>query len=186
MAYFFAMIIREDVIDRYAEIAAARHERRVQDIIAITDQEVMDRIGAVEPDVVETDVLYSHFHSRRDSFYSLTGFTIDEFDMLWLHVEEKFSSSGRGRKSKISPKDILILLLHYIRRYPRVEEQSSIFSLRPSTIQNILTKYIPIIAQVLKKTSSTLLQEKNQFMRRTSQIVHTSLMLQYKKSTSHS
>ena len=142
--------VRHTVIDKYIELMRLRHERRIQDIIDITDQEVMERLGVEEDDIIETDVLYKHFTDKRESFFALTGFTIDEFDKLWPHVEQKLSSPGKGRKSKISPKDILIIILHYLRRYPRVEEQASIFSLKPSTLQNIISKYLPLMAQALK------------------------------------
>lgn len=145
------IVVREDRLNRYAEASEARHERRIQDIIDITDQEVMDRLGTEEAEDMEKDVLYKHFQQHSENFFAFTGFTPDEFERIWAHVEKEFTTSKKGRKQKISPKDILLILLNYIRRYPRIEEQCAIFSLKPSTLENILSKYIPLMAQALKQ-----------------------------------
>lgn len=145
------IVIREDRLNRYSETSQARHERRIQDIIDITDQEVMDRLGTEEPEDIEKDVLYRHFQHNSENLFAFTGFTQDEFEKIWDHVAEEFMTSKKGRKQKISPKDILLILLNYIRRYPRIEEQCAIFSLKPSTLENIIAKYIPLMAKALKQ-----------------------------------
>ena len=145
------IVIKSDKLNKYAEMSQARHEARIQEVIAITDQEVMDRIGAEESEEVQEDVLYGHFQENLPSFYSLTGLHMAEFDKLWKHAEDEFSSPSRGRKTKISPRDTLIIIMHYLRRYPRIEEMAAIFSLKPSTLQATISKNIPLLAKILKR-----------------------------------
>jgi len=152
MCHLAIMItINADRIAKYSSANAARHEAKIQEIMEITDQEVQESLGTEEPKEIQRDVLYEHFKSNQSSFYSLTGFQITEFEKLWIHVEKAFTAPARGRKPKISAKDIIILLLHYLRRYPRVEQIAAIFSLKSSTVQAIITKYIPILAEIMKR-----------------------------------
>lgn len=143
--------IKEDKLNKYTEAIASRHEDRIRRVMEITDQEVMEQLGAEEPEEISPDVLYDHFQSKPSSFYALTGFQLKEFDMLWDHLASVFTVQTKGRKPKISPRDIVIIVLHYLRRYPRIEEMAAIFSLNPSTLQSIIDKYIPKFAAVMKR-----------------------------------
>lgn len=148
----FSMIAsQERKLSLYAEAAERRHKARVQSIIDITNQEVTDQLGITETEHDPTkDVIYNIFVGNSSGMYSLTGFLPDEFEKLWCHVEEKFSAPSRGRRPSMSLRDILMVVLHFLRRYPRVEEAAAIFQLKPSTLQSIITKYVPIMASALK------------------------------------
>ena len=119
--------IKEEKLKRWMEASHRRHEARIQAIIDITDREVTEELGIEEPDEVEEDTLYKHLTQTDGSFYALTGFTRDEFDKLWVYLSGPLTSPARGRKAKMSPRDVLIIILHYIRRYPRIEEAAAVF-----------------------------------------------------------
>jgi hypothetical protein len=76
----------------------------------------------------------------------MTGFTIANFDRLHQFNELLFTFKRRGKKTQISPKDILFLLLNYVRRYPRIEEMAAAFDLRTPTLGKILNKAIAVAA----------------------------------------
>ena len=151
ISFFIMIVIKSGKLDKYAEATQARHEARIQEVIDVTDQEVMETITAEEQDEPPQDQLYAHFQENRASFYALTGLSIDEFDKLFAHVENEFAVPSRGRKTKITPRDILILIMHFLCRYPRIEEMAAVFSIKPSTLQATFTKYIPILATILKR-----------------------------------
>ena len=143
---------KEEKMSKLLENLKMKQEARMQKISEITDQEIMEQLGREEPEEIEQDVIFAYLCKNPESFYTLCGFTKDEFEKLFEHLSDSLTNAGRGRKAKISPRDILLVVLYYIRRYPRVEEASSMFSLKPSTLQGIITKYIPIIADVMNKT----------------------------------
>ena len=144
--------IKGEKLNKWLDAVQRRYDARIRDITAITDREVMERLGVEEDENPKEDVLYSRLCEQQGSaFYTLTGFTKDEFDKLFLHVEDALTNTGRGRKGKISPRDILLMILHYFRRYPRIEEASGVFKIKPSTFQGLLSRYIPILADILKK-----------------------------------
>lgn len=143
--------IKEDKLNRWLDSVERRHEARIRNVIEVTDQEVMEQLGKEETENPDEEALYKYFCQKTPQvFYTLTGFTREEFDRLWAHVSEPFTCPSRGRKGKIAGRDILLILLHYIRRYPRIEEMASIFSFKPSTLQGVITKYIPLMAEALR------------------------------------
>lgn len=144
------MQVRSELISKYADAVRVHHEAIAREVLSVTDQEVNDSINQAEETFTEEDVLYDYFQEHPKDFYILTGFRLTEFNSLWPHCLEQFSVSTRGRKSKVSPRDILIILLHYIKRYPRIEEMSVVFHLKTSTLQTLISKYIPILAKVMK------------------------------------
>jgi hypothetical protein len=106
--------------------------------IAVEQEEQMD-----EDDVGVPDVLYPKYKQTPSIFYSMTGFTINEFDRLYQMSEIAFIFKGRGRRTKMSPRDIMYLVLHYTRRYPRIEEMANSFTINSSTLSKLLLKAIP-------------------------------------------
>ena len=103
ISFFIMIVIKSGKLNKYAEVTQARHDARIQEVIDVTDQEVMETITAEEQDEPPQDQLYTHFQENRASFYALTGLSIDEFDKLWTHVENEFAVPSRGRKTKITP-----------------------------------------------------------------------------------
>ena len=121
-------------VSEYAE----RNKQYLQDrrlaIAEVTEAEVQAARGEAQPPVlVETpSVLYS--------FYS---------------ADPEFLFSGKGRKPQISQKDVLILLLHFFRRYPKLEEMAVAYGITASKLSKILDKaiqaayerYVPLLIE---------------------------------------
>ena len=61
--------IKEDKLNKYTEAIASRHEDRIRRVMEITDQEVMEQLGAEEPEEISPDVLYDHFHKMHINSY---------------------------------------------------------------------------------------------------------------------
>jgi hypothetical protein len=106
---------------------------------AINDIQVTENANEVE------DVLCPHFMAVPEQFYSMCGFAIGEFEHLFQLTADKLMFKGRGKKTSISAKDILFLLLHYLRRYPRIEEMAAAFEIKPSTLEKLLHKAIAAV-----------------------------------------
>ena len=53
--------IKEEKLNRWLESVERRHEARIQNVIEVTDQEVMERLGREEPEDVDEDALYKYF-----------------------------------------------------------------------------------------------------------------------------
>lgn len=144
------MDIKTKLLNKYIEKIEEDERTKRQEIAEVTDQEVAELNEDEETEDDDSDKLYTAVSTSPSNFYTLTGFSVVEFNKLYEYVHEKFTSSGRGRKSSISKRDILFILLHYLRRYSRIEEVSAIFGIKTTTLENILQKYIPILAEVLQ------------------------------------
>ena len=76
---------------------------------------------------------------QNDYYYqTITGFSIEELTILLEKSEKCFIQKGRGRKYNINEIDLIVMLLHYLRRYPRFDEGDFFFDMNKSTYQ----KYI--------------------------------------------
>ena len=133
----------------YVSDYAARNrqflEERRNAIAEVTIAEVRAVRGedAVPQAIVETpSVLYSFYINDTEMFYNEVGFSISEFDHLFDLSAGCFIFSGRGRKPQISQKDVLILLLHFFRRYPKLEEMGAAYGMTASKLSKILDKAI--------------------------------------------
>lgn len=69
---------------------------------------------------------------------TITGFTQEELTYLVEKSEGFFEMKGRGRKYHVTQIDLIVIFLHYLRRYPRFEEGSCLFGINKSTYE----KYI--------------------------------------------
>lgn len=139
-----------DKFDRIASLKEARHQQRVAELMELTDAQV-EALNETDESSIQEDHIFKQMSRRPESFFALTGFHLREFDDLFRIVEMPLTPIGRGRRSPLSPRDIFSLILYYLRRYPRYEEAAALFSLRVSTIQNIIKNNIEKIHDVLKK-----------------------------------
>ena len=144
------MNVDTSILGKYITRVKEQEQERAQKIADVTDKEVAELTDDEISEDGEPDTLYQKMSTNPSDFYTLTGFSVGEFDKLYEHVSEKFTINGRGRKSSISKRDILFILLHYLRRYTRIEEASAIFGIKTTTLENIIQKYIPLLAEVLK------------------------------------
>ena len=139
-----------DKFDRIASAREAKHQERVAKLMELTDAQV-DALNETDESSVSEDHIFKQMTSRPESFFALTGFHLREFEELFRMVAMPLTPIGRGRRSPLSPRDIFALILYYLRRYPRYEEAAALFSLRVSTIQNLIKNNIIKIHAVLKK-----------------------------------
>ena len=86
--------------------------------------------------------LYDYLKNDQSAFITMTGFSIANFDRLYAHSDDIFEFKGRGRKPPVQGKDVLILLLNYLKRYPKLEEMSLFFEIKVSTLSAILQRAI--------------------------------------------
>ena len=138
--------------DRFTKMAKAleaKQQQRIDRLLEITDAEV-DAINGRTKDEVSENQIFSQMTNRPEAFFSLTGYHIQEFEQLFSIVESALSISSRGRKTPMSKRDILFLVLYYLRRYPRYEEASAMLSIRVSTFQNMIQKNIPKLQQIIR------------------------------------
>lgn len=138
-------MITTDRMQEYADRNRRFLEERRAAIEQVTEAEVAAARGteAAPAVVAETPaVLYEFYCSDPEMFYTEIGFSIDEFDHLFTLSADCFIFKGKGRKPQIAQKDILIILLHFFRRYPRLEEMASALGMTASKLSKILDKAI--------------------------------------------
>ena len=86
-----------------------------------------------------------------DSIKIMTGFTDEEFNMLWMQVESVVVPAwlyGRGRKCKTDPKDVLMALC-VLKHYGTWQKHASDFHLRTATFEKIINRMFDLIEPVL-------------------------------------
>jgi hypothetical protein len=139
-------MLTTDNVDPYIARMQSFMERRFEILMTYTEEEVRTAQEQEENDDDDdsNDVLYTHYRQTPSTFYTMTGFTVSEFDRLYQMSQSTFVFKGRGRRSKISPRDIMYILLNYIRRYPRIEEMAASINLKPSTLSKLLTRAVPV------------------------------------------
>ena len=144
------MITRSPDLDRYAAQCREFMERRSRKLAEIPESEVKEALGNEEylPESVE-DVLYPALSESEEGFYNFTGFTTEEFQHLLGITCQQLIFQGRGRKQKISEKDTLIVLLQYLRRYPRIEDYAHSLKIHPSSLERLIDKSITALSDYL-------------------------------------
>ena len=90
--------------------------------------------------------IYDSFKNNTSAFKLLTGFNVTHFDYLYEDVATLLIRTKRGRPPRITGKDILFIVLYYVRRYPKFEDMQSTFSISYATIEKTITEFLPIIA----------------------------------------
>ena len=143
------MIDLEHVSSFAREVSKYLEERRKK-MEEVAEEEIK---AAMEDDDIEEDPhpLFDKVSSNQHDFYVLTGFRVNEFERLFNDLETCLTFKGRGRRTKFHPKDVLVLLLIYIRRYPRFEEMSAYFKIKVSTLEKIILRAIDVASKVVKR-----------------------------------
>ncbi|RHY51484.1 hypothetical protein DYB34_006637 [Aphanomyces astaci] len=88
-----------------------------------------------------------------EAFRVLTNFTPSEFDIIWANVERAMNSKwfeGRGRKSKMTPKDSLYVTLTVLKHYQSCEKHAVDFSLKSPTLEKIVVKVVELCSPILE------------------------------------
>ncbi|ETV66668.1 hypothetical protein H257_16970 [Aphanomyces astaci] len=94
-----------------------------------------------------------------EAFRVLTNFTPSEFDIIWANVERAMNSKwfeGRGRKSKMTPKDDLHITLTVLKHYQSSEKHAVDFNLKAPTLEKIVVKVVELCSPILYNTFVTM------------------------------
>lgn len=150
----FLKMITTDSVASYAERNKEFLRQRREVVAQVTEAEIMTIRGPQETEQVEerASVLFDYYTEDKEMFYNEIGFSIDEFNHLFTISNDCFIYNGRGRKPQISQRDILVILLHYLRRYPKLEEMAAAYGTSVSKLSKILEraidaacdKYVPL------------------------------------------
>ena len=137
------MITRIQGLETYADRAKQYLQSREDALVQIPESEIKDALGSEEYNIDTTaDVLYPELASSEEKFYNFTGFTTSEFEHLLATTCQNLIFQGRGRKARVSEKDTLIILLHYLRRYPKMEEFSTVLGIHVSSMERLIDRSI--------------------------------------------
>lgn len=136
-------------IRKYALKMNSDREKEEESISKITDREVRE---LYENDAIENvkGGIYELFVADYTSFYSFTGFSVEDFEKLHDIVGDVLEHHGKGRNPRFGSKDLLLVLLYYFRRYPKFETIRLIFHLPESTFKGLLKNYIPKLLERLE------------------------------------
>ena len=146
------MITKSPKFDRYQQSVKDYMDSRLSRLSELTEEEVQRVLGSeTEQYQVDTcpDVIFDDLSESEAKFYNFTGFTVDEFEHLRQITCQALLFKGRGRKAKISERDTLIILLHYLRRYPKLEEFADNLSISVSSLERLINKSIDATADLL-------------------------------------
>lgn len=135
----------------YANSQRSRRDSQIDSIKEMSHVELR-HIEEEEEDQIEAsskNEIYDYLSNDEEEFFSFTGFTIDEFGELFSLVENVLERPLRGRKPKYTVKDQFIILLHYLRYYPRLEGLKTIFNLGPSKMESLLIRNLQTVGPKL-------------------------------------
>ena len=138
---------------RYVQETRSHFATRDNELARLAEGDIINIDEEGENTVVHKvpDVLYPYYVDQQDDFFSMTGFTTLEFDHLFVLSEDTLTQPRRGKKTQVSPRDILFLLLNYLRRYPKLEEMAATFEIKASSLDKILHKAINDVAGLWEK-----------------------------------
>lgn len=143
-----------DRIRNYARKSDHASAKHMEEILNVTNREISELYSSdddFDPTRDKTQGGFYHLFVHDESiFHSFTGFTSEEFETLYSVVQVALQHQGRGRSPKFESKEILIMILFYLRRYPRFETVHSLFHVAESTFKGILKNYIPRLLDIVE------------------------------------
>ena len=129
--------VERDINDDYANVM----DITIAEVNAV--QEEQEKEAAI-------DGIYESLSKDNHTFYNMVGFQQDEFEALADMIIPYIESHGRGRKRAHLPKDIIALILYYLRHYPKYEDIRSIFNIPEASFKGILSCYLPKIREAVE------------------------------------
>lgn len=105
-----------------------------------------------EPEIDESPFYRNATVNVQDEIYILTGLHVEQFDEVFVSVENVLTAAygGRGRKAKLSKKDKFLLTLTWIRHNDNISRLARDYSISASYAQTIIAKTSDIIYPVYK------------------------------------
>ena len=145
------MITRKEKLETYTSRIREFLDHRSMQIAEVTNQEVAETLGDdvfIEQNGAEAeDLIYNELIDDPENFYNFCGFNADEFGHLLGISGNIFIWKGRGRKPNVSSKDTLLLLLHYLRRYPKFDSLGQGTGFSVSTLERLFNRAIPAASE---------------------------------------
>lgn len=103
-----------------------------------------------EEDEIEQPLFETFVQQRgSDSIKVLTRFSINEFNQILSICENSMIKTGRGRRSKLTPKDKLFVTLTYIASGSTLKKMNNLFGISVSTVFRVIDSTINSIYQPL-------------------------------------
>lgn len=146
------MNIPEATLTNYLISSGNSQQTHYRGVMEMSQAEVdhINREEEEELEKIEENTIYKKISDNPETFYQFTGFSIQNFEILFGLVEEAISQTQRGRKPRFTPLDQFLLFLHYLRTYPRMEAMKAVFNLEPSTFKSLISKNLSLIAPILE------------------------------------
>ncbi|CAF4525863.1 unnamed protein product [Didymodactylos carnosus] len=94
--------------------------------------------------------VYSRIIDRGDQFICLTGLTPQSFEILYqkfcVRAMDKLNMTKQKRHARLINKNLLFLLLFWLRHYPTTQSLSAQFNIHPRKIQRLIRQFIPVLS----------------------------------------
>ena len=83
-------------VSNYSQLSQRQLQARADAVAMIPEADIVIPDGGPEPIIIGVpDVVYTHFKDRPEEFFSMTGFTSQEFDQLYIVSTEAFHQPRR-------------------------------------------------------------------------------------------
>lgn len=117
-------------LEKYKEKEKQNQKRKALYI----SKKYKNEVFSSEPDFDNENIIFDKFNRSTNGIKVMTGFTAEDFEELYCLVELSLIENGskRGRKSKLSKKDKLLLLLTFLHSYVRLDKISMDFNVKSS------------------------------------------------------
>lgn len=131
-------------------LAAAADEHRQQ----IEDQPSQDEHSDDESEQTSISPIYDNFQTivTTDAVLKMCGFTVTEFDKIFLSVSGEFGerwNKGRGKKSQFTAKDALFMTITVLKQGGSWDFLSVQFNCKTSTFESTVMKVIKMVTKDL-------------------------------------
>ena len=116
-----------------------RHEQEIANYSANVNQNMEDDLDSNSP---YFDEFYNEGGAK--AIKELTNFYPAQFEEIWLIVQEfitKNYNSGRGKRCKVSGKDILLMLMTVLKHGGQWDLLGRIFNIKGPTFERMITRF---------------------------------------------
>lgn len=112
--------------------------------------ELQEEIDEDETTLDTSKVTWANLRTDEDMCKIICGFTVEEFLDIYTLVEDAIEENiGRGRRSKITKKDKLVMVLCHLKHYEILDRMKITFCISKAYLYKILNETIIAITPVL-------------------------------------
>ena len=113
----------------------------------IDEQAVLDQTDENEDPAL---ISWNNLNGNDERCHVMTGFTCDQFLRLFDLCENSIPENvGRGRKSRVSKQDKLLIVLCYVKHYETVDKLKQTFNVSKSQLHRIIDETVSSITPIL-------------------------------------